>query len=307
MFAVLRVMQAPYAVCGSPFPVRGLRYEAQQPASRGAGRAAPAQPKKHAIFRSRHGYVRVEYVPIVLERLGSQVPACGSLDPVHRARTCSACQTTYADRKRVKKRAKRLASPAARVAKCGSRSRAHKTRDCIECQSIHDRESYARRAPRLKRRRSAAAAAGVSADATEKNRLRARVWKHVPPESETPRSCFDADCDAERLTLIIEDADVGPQWTFACKAHRAAAHRLLANRVAELLEDRAVEPARVSVPARRLSFEDAIVAARTYPSEVLAEIRARAVSFMGLQLSEESPLYQSRFAALVAQLLGNQP
>ena len=183
--------------------------------------------------------------------------------------------------------------------RCGSRDRFHVATECLACGSIHDRDSYEIRRTKIRKRRTAAIAAGVAKDAIEAARVRARVWKKIPPAEKVPRHCCDANCGEERLHLVIEDADIGPQWQFACRKHKAQAQRELANRVYELME---TPKTTLAAPVKpRMTFEEATIALRRFPAAVQEEIKRRATQALGLTLSEEAPLFRSRFVALVIQ------
>ncbi|MHB8152394.1 MAG: hypothetical protein ACYDG3_04890 [Bacillati bacterium] len=102
------------------------------------------------------------------------------------------------------------------------------------------------------------------------------------------------------MHLVIEDADAGPEWMFACAAHRSRAVRLLVDRIAEALASRP----RAIGPTIGTLYAEAIVKLATLPPQMQAYLRQRARrSPFGLEeLAEESPLYMAQLAQFVRSI-----
>lgn len=248
-------------------------------------------------------------------RRGSQLPACRSTDPGHRAQTCPRCQERYALRRsgapyfprrryRLRTRSRKPApcgstDPRHRrrncvncrgTARCGSTLPEHRARTCRRCRAIANAEDYARNA-RSRAQAKNQAPRATRAEEGQTRRLRARIRAKLR-RARAPKICAECGNAAQRLMIQSESA-----YAYACLRHAGLVMR-------SLLEARADEPTAAprSQPLPNLTFEEALAWLATQKATVADRIReAAARNPWGVTLATDSPLYRQRIRALVAQ------
>lgn len=240
------------------------------------------------------------------------LPACRSREPEHRSARCRDCQRMYARRKRSaargafprrKYRRKKTSqaktahasSSAVRARSCESPAPDHVARRCPACRKAWNRRYYLAQCAR----RRALASLGARAPQIQDSApgAHAQYAPQAPPVTGIGRAvgpCFQ--CASEKATFVREESDFGTFVLPACEAHVAAAQKILAGHVAERFANghRPTPSGTIGdVYARAMALADALSA------DELAELRNEARNVRGMLIAEDSPLYRSRFAALV--------